>query len=435
MSLKQRLDRLTHAQPRTARGLLTVEDVRAAARPGPLHPAPVQEALDDLRQQMRALLARGERPRQGPAQPRARAARASVESLPFLQRGTPAGPLWQRVDRLAVSHRVGRVAVELASLAEPQILAELALDPRVADSSPETWLFLDTETTGFGGAGTLAFLIGMAAFDASGVVVVEQLLLREPAQERALLERVAERVRAASLIVSFNGKAFDRPLLEGRYVMNRMGPLPERPHLDLLHIGRRLHQRRLGRCTLKRMESEVLGFERGDDIDGSEVAAMYTHFLRHSDASGLAAVVSHNFWDVVSMVALVGLYGQRLPPLVARDLAGLARTLKRAGAISHAEQAAQAACEQGGGSDAWRVRAELAKSRGDCSSAAADFELYCRETNDPSGRLELCKLYEHKLQRPAQALRWLALGTGEDSSAHARRRERLERKLRRNPAP
>lgn len=180
------------------------------------------------------------------------------------------------------------------------------------------------------------------------------------------------------------------------------------------------------------MESEVLGFERGQDIDGSQVGPMYTHFLRTADASGLALVISHNFRDVVSMVALVGLYGQRLPPLVGQDLAGLARTLKRAGATAHAEQVAHAACERGGGAEALRVRAELAKSRGDCWSAVRDLELLCRDADDPAGRLELAKLYEHKIRRPVQALHWVVQGTGEERIALDRRRARLERKIRGN---
>ena len=92
-------------------------------------------------------------------------------------------------------------------------------------------------------------------------MVVEQLLLTEPSEELPLLERLRERVDAASLLVSFNGKAFDRPMLDSRMVMNRMPALATRPHLDLLHVGRRLHRRRLGRCTLKILEREVLGFE------------------------------------------------------------------------------------------------------------------------------------------------------------------------------
>jgi uncharacterized protein YprB with RNaseH-like and TPR domain len=440
VNLKRRLERLTGAPPMSSAAVpigSTVSDAASGAR------APVssvverappsaekQRTLDELRRQMHALLERGERssvraaPRPAPA--------LGVDRLPFVARQTPSGTLWQRIERLAPAHRVGDVATLGAAAADPGVLAELALDPSVAATSSGSWLFVDTETTGLGGSGALVLLVGMATLDPTGAVVVEQLLLAEPSEELALLECLSERVNAASLLVSFNGKAFDRPMLEGRIVMNRLPRLPARPHLDLLHVGRRLHRQRLGRCTLKILEREVLGFERGEDIDGSEVGPIYSHFLRSGDATELAAVVAHNFWDVVSMVALVGLYGQRTPPLLAEDLAGLARTLKRAGATGHAERVADIACERGGGAEAYRVRAELAKSRGDCASAVRDFERLCAHSDDPSGRLELVKLYEHKLREPARALHWLELGTNENTLAQARRRERLQRKLRRD---
>jgi uncharacterized protein len=435
MNLKRRLERLA-AGPRgdaapPSSGVISTRTAQALGAPAASDNK--QRTLDNLRRQLDALLARGERASERAAPPRSAAPASSVAELRFQARRTPSGTLWQRVERLTPSHRVGRVAIEAAGRADPRVLAELALDPRVADSSPESWLFIDTETTGLGGGGALVFLVGLATLEASGALVVEQLLLAEPAHELALLERLGERVMQASLLVSFNGKAFDRPMLDGRLVLNRRPPWPERPHLDLLHVGRRLHRRRLGRCSLKRVESEVLGFERGADIDGSEVGPIYSHFLRSADASGLSAVIDHNCWDVVSMVALVALYGQRTPALVAEDMAGLARTLRRAGATRHAERVADIACERGGGVEAYRVRAELAKSRGDCTSAVRDFERLCREADDPSGRLELAKLYEHKLRQPAHALRWLELGTSENLSAHARRIQRLERKLGKKP--
>jgi uncharacterized protein YprB with RNaseH-like and TPR domain len=390
-----------------------------------------QRTLDELRRQMQTLLGRDER---ASAPPRRRPS-LGIEALPFTPQHTSCGVLWQRLERLEPAHRVGRVALAEAAAADVRRLADLALDPALAGSAPESWLFVDTETTGLGGAGTLAFLVGLASIEPSGAVLLEQLLLVEPSEEVALLEHLRERVQAASALVSFNGKAFDRPLLDMRAVLNRLPALPVRPHFDLLHVGRRLHRRRLGGCTLRRVESEVLGFDRGDDIDGSEVAATYSHFLRSADATGLSAVIAHNFSDVVSMVALVGLYGQSTPALAGEDLAGLARTLKRAGATRHAERVADIACERGGGVEAYRVRAELAKSRGDSSSAVRDFEQLCREADDPSGRLELAKLYEHKLRQPARALHWLELGTAEGQHAQARRRERLQRKLRRDPSP
>jgi uncharacterized protein len=436
MNLKRRLERLMGAAPESSGSPSSpappssgIFAVQSAAAPSD---AARQRTLDELRRQMQALIGREER---ASPPPRRLPPSLRLDALPFTAQRTPRGVLWQRIERLEPAHRVGRVALEEARAADARVLAHLALDPALAGSALEGWLFVDTETTGLGGAGTLVFLVGLAAIEPSGAVVLEQLLLAEPSEEVALLERLRERVQAASALVSFNGKAFDRPMLDSRAVLNRLPALPTRPHFDLLHVGRRLHRQRLGCCTLRRVESEVLGFDRGDDIDGSQVAAIYSHFLRTADATGLSAVIAHNFTDVVSMVALVGLYGQGTPALVGEDLAGLARTLKRAGATRHAERVADIACERGGGVEAFRVRAELAKSRGDCSSAVRDFEQLCRAVDDPSGRLELAKLYEHKLRQPARALQWLKLGTTEDQPAQERRRERLERKLRRDPAP
>ena len=427
MTLAQRLARLV--SPPGSVALDPDPPVRASGLPAALGAAEPSPGLEGLRRQLQALLERNEPLQARPAPDPGPRRRAAWERLPFVARDTPFGPFWQRLERLTGSHRVGSVALEQLGLADPRVLAELALDPSIAGSSPSSWLFLDTETTGLGGAGTLAFLVGMGSLDADGGAVLEQLVLREPGQERPLLERVAERFHAASLIVSFNGKAFDRPLLEGRYVMNRLPPLPRRPHLDLLHVARRLHRERLGSCSLKRLERDVLGFERGPDLDGSEVAAVYGHFLRSADTAGMAAVVAHNLWDVASMLALVGLYGQRLPPLAGVDLASLARTLHRAGAAREAERTADAACQSGGGVDALRVRAQIAKARGDAASATRDLELVCAEVDDPAGRLELAKLYEHQLRSPARALEWLGRGTTESEDAHARRRARLARKL------
>ncbi|HVZ30853.1 MAG TPA: ribonuclease H-like domain-containing protein [Polyangiaceae bacterium] len=422
MSLARRLSRLESRPAASSSGAAAeaAQIERSAAGPSLVQR---REKLDELRRELDALLERAPLHQQKPR------VRQHFAQLPFVRLETNAGPLWQREKRLSASHYVGSVAVAALAQADSNVLAELALDPSIAGSEPASWLFLDTETTGFAGAGTLAFLVGMAWLDGAGEPVVEQLLLAEPDQELPLLERVAERVRAATLIVSFNGKAFDRPLLDGRYLLNGLPPLPSRPHFDLLHVARRLHQTRLGRCSLKRIEMRVLGFDRGGDIDGSEVAALYGHFLRSGDAAGIAQVVSHNLSDVVSMLALVGLYGQRSPQLEAIDLAGLARTLRRAGARHEAERVAEAACQRGAGAEGLRVRAQLAKARGDVVGAIRDLEAVCEERDDPDARLELAKLYEHRLGRPARALEWLEHGTSESTADEARRRARLRRKL------
>jgi len=392
-----------------------------AARESPASP-PHGDVLAALRRKMAEIL---EQPPPAPRPP----ADPSRTALPFTREVTASGLLHRRRVVLPRSFRVGRVPVDAAFSAAPELLALLALDVSLGSCRTPRALFLDTETTGLGsGGGVWAFLVGMAAFDAEGRLEVEQLLLQSPADETALVERVTERVAAADFVVSYNGKTFDLPLLASRAVMCRLPPLPVRPHLDLLHVARRLHRQRLGACRLVTLESEVLGFVRGPDIEGGEIPARYAHFLRTGDEEALASVVEHNAWDVASMAALVGLYGEPFELLHPTDLLGMARTLKRAGALSEAERAAETALGRGAGPEALRVRGSIAKARGERAQALADFEAFSAEASDPAVRLELAKLYEHFLRLPSRALEILEEGTGEAPEAAARRRSRLTRK-------
>jgi uncharacterized protein YprB with RNaseH-like and TPR domain len=363
----------------------------------------------------------------------------AVSTSVFGTETTPSGPLFVRTKKLSSAHRVGRASVYLAQEASAPTLSLLALDPALAAVDPARALYLDTETTGLsGGAGTVPFLIGLGWFE-EGAFAFEQLLLGNLGQERPMLERLARRMAAASMIVSYNGKSFDVPLLRSRRVLARLDALPELPHLDLLHVARRVHRHRLGEHTLARVESEVLGFERIGDIGGAEVSSRYWHFLRTSDFAALDGVLEHNLWDVVSLAALVGLYGEPLGEgaeeggtsssgLAPVDWPGLARTLKRAGSLELASRIADRAVGRGGGPEAVRARGEIAKARGDKAQALADFASLLDTVDDPALRLELVKLYEHHAKQPLAALAVLARGTRETEEAAAKRRRRLERK-------
>jgi tetratricopeptide (TPR) repeat protein len=384
---------------------------------------PGRSVIDQLRAKMAEILERPEvlAAPTAPADP-------SETSLPFVREETPNGPLYRRHIILPPSHHVGRIPVDSAYSSRPELLALLALDPSLSGLHLGGALFIDTETTGLGGSGAIAFLLGMAWFDAEQRLNVEQLLLRSPSDEPAMLDVLTARLASAHLLVSYNGKAFDWPLLKGRYVMNRRVIPSDLPHLDLLHIGRRLHRARLGACRLKTLESEVLGFERGADIDGGDVPARYAHFLRTGDEEALRQVVEHNAWDVVSMAALVGLYGEPFDLMHGEDLVGFAKTMKRAGALAVAERAADRALELGARS-ALKVRGDVHKARGDRARALEDFESLADGLDDPALRLELAKLYEHFVKDPGRALEILAQGTGEAEPAAAKRRERLTRKV------
>ena len=380
--------------------------------------------LDDLRARIRSTLERSAR-RAPPPLPA-----VDTVDLPFATLETPSGPLHVRAQRLSPTHRTGRIPVAGARDASSELLALLALDPGLARCDPGRALFLDTETTGLaGGAGTVAFLVGLAWWD-EGTLILEQLLVRALGEEAPMLERLADRVRQASMLVTFNGKSFDMPLLRTRFVMARLAAPPEPPHLDLLHVARRVHGKRLKQgCRLVAIEREVLGFERNDDVESSDVSACYLYFLRTGEAGPLLAVVEHNAWDVVAMVALVALYGEPLHAALAPgDLVGVARTLRRAGALDRAHVAAQAAVEQDGAPESLRARADVAKARGDRGRALADFESLATAVDDASVRLELAKLYEHWVKEPSRALEWVARGTGESPERTQKRSDRLARK-------
>lgn len=402
-----------------------------AASPIPVAASlPNTSVLDDLRQRMAEVMGRGPSEPGAVAEPEPpRRPTVSFDELPLVQRQHASGPLWHRVVRVPLEYRVGyRTCYDMLGSSWAQV-ALLALAPDLVNVRPSDLLFLDTETTGFGGAGTLAFLVGLAYVEDERVVV-EQLMLEGPEQEPTLLAYLDGLFAERKVMVSFNGKSFDWPLLQGRYTMNRLQPPQRVSHLDLLHLSRRVHKQRLTRCNLQRLEAEVLGFERIGDIDGAEVAARYVHYCRTRDASHLGAVIEHNYWDVLSMVALLGVYGAAELSLPAVDLAGAAKAMARASALPQALALADRAVANASGRDrdlerASLVRAEIRKALGDKSGAVVDYE---RAIDDPKARLELAKLYEHFLKDPERALQLIALGTTEAAAAAEKRQRRLVKK-------
>ena len=382
-----------------------------------------EPTLAQLREQMAEIMQR----RPADKQPLA----PSPPPLDFVPWETSQGLVHRRTRYWSAKHWIGCVPVEAALNALVEYWALLGLDPKLADCEAQKALYLDTETTGLSaGAGVLAFLVGLAWFNDEEQLVLEQLLLRSPAEEPAQLEILTQRIEAASLLVTFNGKAFDWPLLVNRYVMNRLESPRIARHFDLLHVARRLHKPRMGRVNLKSLEVDVLALDRGPDIDGAEMGPRYTHFLRTFDEEALRPVVDHNAVDVLSMVALAGLYGEPLDRIDDADLVPLGRVFKRARDLEKARSVADRAMQLGGGTEAQRLRAELAKARGDRDGALADYAALCETVDDPKLRLELAKLYEHHAKQPERALEVLERGTGESDTDAARRKSRLKRKSR-----
>jgi hypothetical protein len=167
-------------------------------------------------------------------------------------------------------------------------------------------LFLDTETTGMsGGTGTVAFLIGLAWREGDGLMLI-QYFLTDFNQENALLWAVGQYVEHAGVLVSYNGRTFDWPLLQTRLVMRRVDPAwPSPPHLDLLTLARRIFKPRLPDCALQTIEQAVLDLHREEDLPGTLIPSRYFAWLREGDERVLEPVFLHNRQDVLSMALLL----------------------------------------------------------------------------------------------------------------------------------
>ncbi|MCL2823526.1 MAG: ribonuclease H-like domain-containing protein, partial [Polyangiaceae bacterium] len=248
------------------------------------------KALEALKQQMDRIIAKT-----SPTKPAVtQETQQHSEKLPFEETQTPQGPRMVRFKSFGQEYCVGKYPIGTAKDSNPAMLSLLALDPSLAAVDMKRAVYLDTETTGLSGTGVLPFLIGMGGFEDDGRFVVEQLLLPRHGDEAPMMHRVLQRLEEASAIVTFNGKTFDVPLLRTRLVMNRMPQPHTIPHLDLLYLARRLHKNRIGACNLGCVESQVLGFERVDDVQSCEICNIYSHYLRTGDEHAMVSVVTHN---------------------------------------------------------------------------------------------------------------------------------------------
>jgi len=248
-------------------------------------------------------------------------------------------------------YRLGRVAVADCLPEDgrwPRM--ELLLTEPLAGIPIGPALFLDLETTGLaGGAGTYAFLVGCGWFE-GGVFRVRQFVLTSFAAERALLEDVAALVHAAGVLVTYNGKTFDAPLIDTRFLFHRLtAPCTGLTHLDLLHPARRLWRQASdvhldeggASCRLSLMEQAILGHVRENDVPGFEIPSRYFQFVRSGDARGLDGVLEHNRLDLLALAMLTARAGQLLDegaPAAssAREALGLGRLYERGGLLDEA---------------------------------------------------------------------------------------------------
>jgi uncharacterized protein YprB with RNaseH-like and TPR domain len=343
-------------------------------------------------------------------------------------------------ERFSSDHCQGQVPVAPALEVAGATLAELALDPSLAKVDGPGMLFMDTETTGLaGGTGTVPFLVGVARF-VDQTLLVEQFFLREMGGETPLLMLLAERLERATLLVTYNGKTFDWPLLRTRFIMNRIRPPQLPPHLDLLHCARRIFKRRLPDMRLGTLEEQVLGFHRVGDVAGAEIPARYWAYLRSRREAPLVPVLEHNVHDLVSLAAIVGRMAQHYEDVhradEAEDHLAYARVAERAGNASRSRAFALAATEGRGhdglAAEAWMFLANQARRRGDVREqerALLQAESLAEGKQVAAVHLALAKLCEHRLRDLERARRHAVGARGaEPEEQHRRRLERLSRR-------
>jgi uncharacterized protein YprB with RNaseH-like and TPR domain len=365
-----------------------------------------------------------------------------------------------------LDHRHGDLSLSSFLDLSPEMMARVGQEDALARIDDLRQVcFLDTETTGLsGGAGTMAFVVGVGFFvedaDAATEFHLHQYFLRDPGDEPAMIEDLAERLSSLGALASFNGRAFDVPILENRFILGRISPpTSAMPHLDLLLPARRLWRYHLPSCKLGTIEQEVLGVRREqDDVPSGEIPYLYRDYLRTGDAREMQRVLYHNAIDILSLVTLATRLCRAFadpwtdPALSGGEFYGLGRWYAAEGCLDETERAYRAALAKANIDPETRARtlrelAYLLKRADRRDEAFAYWQQLALETTDAApddailAHVELAKHFEWHVEDPALAAGWtraaIAVAEGwpagllrDDTLAELNHRlERLENKM------
>ncbi len=282
----------------------------------------------------------------------------------------------------------------------PDILRLMTQENLPEDLDPRRILYLDTETTGLAGSGTVAFEVGLGCLTDAGFQI-HQLIMRDYPEEQFLLQSIADTLMGYDVICTFNGRTFDLPLLRGRFLMNRMNPAClDKPHIDLLHIARRVFKLRLQRCNLGTLEEAVLGIPRFDDLPGALVPQRYFDYLQTGDFDLLTDVLEHNAQDVASLCVLLNtmteMYASPEQVHHDEDVYSMGVALER---FDHVEEARKCYALSGGSMHA-QGQLRLAQSyrrRGEMQEAVKIWQqMISSHEGGITPYVELAKYYEHQ---------------------------------------
>jgi uncharacterized protein YprB with RNaseH-like and TPR domain len=353
-----------------------------------------------------------------------------------------------QTERLFAAHKQHGSA-DIGALGDlPHDLFDALGENEIAPSPPHRWAFLDTETTGLaGGSGTYAFLIGVGRITPEGFRV-RQFFMREYVEERSVLAALDAHLSGFDVLVTYNGKGYDQPLLEARYRMTGSKPPFWRlGHLDLLHGARRLWKLRLESCRLMQLEEQILGVDREGDLAGELIPYVYFEYLRSREAQRLVPIFHHNAIDILSLACLTALVPfafratdsqslARVGVNRGEDLAGIARWLLAANEYQQALELLKRAVDSGL-PDRMLFRAlwDIALLEKKLQRPQAALQVYtelagCRNEFRVCALEELAKYYEHHETNFELALQFTNEALSfQDSAALQCRKARLERRL------
>lgn len=334
---------------------------------------------------------------------------------------TPFGRILITDTLYASNYQQGKTSLSLSS--SLLLLSEWIDDARLSRLPSQALGFLDTETTGLsGGTGTYAFLVGAGKFEGDQFHLI-QIFMADPSEEPALLYTLEDFFKNCQATITFNGKAFDLPLLRSRFAMNGLtDPFHDYVHVDLLHMARRIWRDCLPSKSLGNLEAQILSSERTeDDVPGWLIPQLYFDFIRDGDAAPLKKVLYHNAMDVVSMAALLNHITWLLttipdaPTNSAEEQLAVARLyseLKHHDTAIHIYQRLLSYGIQNYPSISIEMRLEILnrlariyKEIGKIKLAEPLWE-EAASLNDPYACIELAKYNEHILKQIPDALRW-----------------------------
>ncbi|MBL8295722.1 MAG: ribonuclease H-like domain-containing protein [Bryobacterales bacterium] len=333
--------------------------------------------------------------------------------------------------------------MEISQLADlpPNLLTSIG-EGALPVASPYQWAFLDTETTGLaGGSGTCPFLVGIGRITPDGFTV-RQFFMRDFPEEPSMLAAIQEALADAQVLVTYNGKSFDIPLLESRYRLARARPpFGLLPHLDLLYGARRLWRLRFESCRLVELETRILGFERHGDVPGDLIPQIFFDYVRTGRALRLASVFEHNALDIVTLACLTGVVPWAFQSSGAAQLAhgaeliSLGRWLRQLGRLEEVRDLFRRAIATHITDELlFRTMWDLAEIEKKLNALDAAIAVYTDLAAEPNpfrvaAFQELAKHYEHRERNFTMALdlteQAFALGANPELE---RRRDRLRRK-------